>query len=72
MKTTYKVSGMTCGGCATSITKALQSLNASAEVDVDLDKAQVSVSGLDAAQVEQAVEDAGFDFDGSAPFSWTP
>lgn len=65
MKTTYKVSGMTCGGCATSITKALQSVDASAEVDVDLDKAEVTVSGLDPAQVEQAVEGAGFDFGGS-------
>lgn len=65
MKTTYKVSGMTCGGCATSITKALQSVDASAEVDVDLDKAEVSVSVLEAAAVEQAVEDAGFDFGGA-------
>ena len=65
MKATYKVDGMTCCGCATSITKALQSVDGSAEIEVNLEAGSVTVTGLEATAVEQAVEDAGFDFGGT-------
>ena len=65
MKATYKVDGMTCGGCSTSITKALQNVDGSAEIEVNLEAGSVTVTGLDAAAVEQAVEDAGFDYGGT-------
>lgn len=57
-----KVEGMTCGGCATSVKRALQALDAKANVDVDLPSKTVKVetaAQLDA--VKNAVEDAGYD-----------
>lgn len=57
-----KVDGMTCGGCAASVKRALQALDANAEVDVDLPAKTVKVATaaqLDA--VKAAVEDAGYD-----------
>ncbi len=57
-----KVDGMTCGGCAASVKRALQALDANAEVDVDLPAKTVKVAT--AAQfdaVKAAVEDAGYD-----------
>jgi copper chaperone len=57
-----KVDGMTCGGCAASVKRALQGLDAKANVDVDLPSKTVKVetaAQLDA--VKNAVEDAGYD-----------
>lgn len=63
----YKVEGMTCGGCAASITRALQAAEASARIDVDFKSGTVSVEGIDAAKVQAIVEEAGFDFVGPTP-----
>ncbi len=57
-----KVEGMTCGGCAASVKRALQALDANADVNVDLAAKTVKVATaaqLDA--VKAAVEDAGYD-----------
>lgn len=57
-----KVDGMTCGGCAASVKRALQAIDAKATVDVDLPSKTVRVetaAPLDA--VRNAVEDAGYD-----------
>ncbi len=57
-----KVEGMTCGGCAASVKRALQALDAHADVNVDLAAKTVKVATaaqLDA--VKAAVEDAGYD-----------
>mgnify|MGYP003346373559 FL=1 len=57
-----KVEGMTCGGCAASVKRALQGLDANAGVDVDLASKLVKVdtaAPLDA--VKNAIEDAGYD-----------
>ncbi len=57
-----KVDGMTCGGCAASVKRALQALDANANVDVDLPSKTVKVdtaAQLDA--VKTAVEEAGYD-----------
>ncbi len=57
-----KVDGMTCGGCAASVKRALQALDANATVDVDLPGKTVRVdtaAQLDA--VKGAVEEAGYD-----------
>ncbi len=57
-----KVDGMTCGGCAASVKRALQALDANAEVNVDLPTKTVKVATaaqLDA--VKAVVEDAGYD-----------
>jgi copper chaperone len=57
-----KVDGMTCGGCAASVKRAIQTLDANANVDVDLAAKTVKIETtvhLDA--VKSAIEDAGYD-----------
>ncbi len=67
MTTTYRVLGMTCGGCAKSVTNAIKAISGDGEVEVDLEAKTVSVAGAaDAAAVEKAVTDAGFEFAGTA------
>jgi len=67
MNNTYIVDGMTCGHCAQAVTNALKSLNDTADIQVDLEKKTVTVSGIDDdAAISEAVEDAGFDFKGKA------
>lgn len=56
------VEGMTCGGCAASVKRALQALDAKADVNVDLPAKQVKVTTTaQLADVKAAVEDAGYD-----------
>jgi copper chaperone len=59
------VTGMSCGGCAASVTKAIQRFDAAAKVDVDLTTGRVRVDGqVTLEQAIAAVEAAGF---GAAP-----
>ena len=63
----YKVSGMTCGGCASSVTRAIAAVAPAAEVEVALDAGEVRVVGEHReVDIQRAVEDAGFDFGGPA------
>jgi len=65
--TTYKVSGMTCNGCVRSVTTALERAAPGLKFQVSLEQGAVTVEGAhDPHLVEQAVEDAGFDFGGVA------
>ena len=66
MSETYKVEGMTCGGCVRSVTNAITRLAPNATVAVDLPTGLVTVDGADAETVRNAVEGAGFDFGGAA------
>lgn len=67
MSKTYKVEGMTCQGCARSVTNAIKAVAPESEISVDLDAKQITVKGLnDDAVVAKAVDDAGFDFGGAA------
>ncbi|PKU25764.1 heavy-metal-associated domain-containing protein [Telmatospirillum siberiense] len=67
MVKTYKVSGMTCGGCARSVEQAIKTVAPSAQVSVDLAAGKVSVEGVaDDGVVAKAVDDAGFDYEGLA------
>ena len=59
----YRVEGMTCGGCASSVTKAIQRVAPSTTVQITLEGGKVRVKGThDEEAVRNAVEDAGFDF----------
>lgn len=60
----YRVTGMTCGGCVRAVTNALHSAAPAASVAVDLPNGLVTVSGIDEPGVRRAVEDAGFEFAG--------
>ena len=65
MSTTYKVNGMTCDGCVRSLTKALEAALPGRRIKVVLAEGHAVVDGEpDDAKVQQAVEDAGFDYEG--------
>jgi copper chaperone len=66
MMSQYRVSGMTCGGCARAVSAAITEAVPGATAEVDLAAATVRVEGADEAQVKAAVEAAGFGFDGPA------
>ena len=56
------VSGMTCGGCVGSITRALTAADEDAKVEVDLKSKTVKVeSKLPALQIIDVITTAGFD-----------
>lgn len=62
MITVLPVEGMTCGGCASSVTKALQQVSGVTSVQVDLDGKKATVEGsADRAALVDAIEGAGFD-----------
>jgi copper chaperone len=59
------VTGMSCGGCAASVTKAIQRIDGGAKVEVDLPTGRVRIAGqVTTEQAVSAIEDAGF---GAAP-----
>ncbi len=61
----YRVGGMSCEGCANSVTQAIKAVAPEAMVAVSLAGKQVIVDGLDDDRaVEKAVGDAGFQFEG--------
>ncbi|WP_042700825.1 heavy-metal-associated domain-containing protein [Azospirillum sp. B506] len=67
MADAYKVDGMTCSGCARSVSNAITRAAPDAAVTVDLATGTVLVDGdVPAEVVRQAVEAAGFDFGGPA------
>lgn len=61
--TTYTVTGMTCGHCATSVTEEVSEVAGVTNVEVDLANGQVAVTSeapVDDASVRAAVEEAGY------------
>jgi len=57
----FHIENMTCGGCARGVTKAIQSVDANAEVTADPPKRSVEVvSSASRAQLEAALTEAGF------------
>lgn len=57
-----KVAGMSCGGCASSVTQAVSAAAPGAKVSVDLKSGEVTVDA-DAQKetIVSAIEDAGYD-----------
>lgn len=67
MAKTYRVTGMSCGGCAASVERAIKAVLPGAGVTVDLEAKAVTVDGADDdAKIAQAVEGAGFSYEGIA------
>ncbi|MDH7799113.1 MULTISPECIES: heavy-metal-associated domain-containing protein [unclassified Beijerinckia] len=55
------VPDMTCGHCAGTVTKAIQSIDAGAKVDVDLETQTVTIeANSDGAAFAHALEVAGY------------
>lgn len=64
MVSTYKVTGMTCGHCVSSVSTEVAKIDGVTNVDVKLEAGEVDVtsdSAIDAAVVAAAVEEAGFE-----------
>ena len=62
----YKIGGMTCGGCTSSVTKALQQALPEVTVAVDLESGLAHLEGEhDPKAVAETIEAAGFDFLGA-------
>jgi copper chaperone len=56
-----EVGEMSCGHCVAAVTKAVQAIDASAKVDVDLVQRRVSVqSSTPLERISAAIEDAGY------------
>lgn len=63
----FLVAGMTCGGCAKSVEKAVRRVAPEAAVKVDLEKARISIEGtFEESRIAQAIDAAGFEFRGRA------
>lgn len=57
----FKVQGMSCGHCVRTVTEAVQTRDAAAEVQVDLGAGEVRVaSRLAAEQVLEAIREEGY------------
>lgn len=57
----FNVQGMTCGHCVKAVTKAIQALDGSAQVEVDLAGRQVKVQGTASAQrIVEALGEEGY------------
>lgn len=60
----FTVKGMSCGHCVNAVTEQITSLHDVQRVDVDLGTGAVTVTAvreLDEAEVEAAVEEAGYE-----------
>ncbi len=60
---TYKVTGMTCGHCVTSVTEEVQEIPGVEDVEVVLETGALTVTSdnpVDDAAVRAAVEEAGY------------
>ncbi len=61
--TTYTVTGMTCGHCASSVSEEISEIPGVEQVDVVVETGAVTVTSqqaLDTAAVKAAVEEAGY------------
>jgi copper chaperone len=57
----FQIDNMTCGGCARSVTKAIQSVDPQAKIDIDLTTKAVSVtSDAEDSSVAAALEAVGY------------
>ena len=59
---TFKVDGMTCGGCVGAVTRAVQTVDKEAKVEVDLASKTVKVdSNVSPLQIIDVITNAGFE-----------
>ena len=59
---TFKVDGMTCGGCVGAVTRAIQAVDKDAKVEVDLAGKTVKVdSKVSPLQIIDVITNAGFE-----------
>lgn len=57
----FQVKDMTCGHCVATVTKAVQGMDAAAQVTIDLVAHQVAVESAESAErIAQAIREAGY------------
>lgn len=57
----FRLPDMTCGHCASTVTRALQEVDPVCDIRIDLDAQTVRVrSGADRASLAEALTDAGY------------
>lgn len=58
----FEVNDMTCGHCVSAITRALKATDKDAKVQIDLvtHRVQVEPISADAAELEEAIKEAGY------------
>jgi len=66
---TYEVGGMSCQGCVSNLTGALQAINGVSSVEVEVGSATVQHEGVESIQIEAAITGAGFTI-GLPEFNW--
>ncbi len=67
MTSTYKVEGMSCEGCSSSVEQAIKNAFPTASVEVQLENGLVSIDGADNDElIQKVVEAAGFVYAGIA------
>ena len=65
--TKYRVSGMTCNGCVTSLARAITHAGVDVPFDISLEQGTLTLHAEHQPElVERAVADAGFVFEGSS------
>ncbi len=71
---TYRIDEMTCGHCASTITRALNGLDPNARVSIDLSRHRVTVEASDAtaAELQQAIAEATLDWLGMPGIVYDP
>lgn len=63
----FEVSGMSCDHCAKAVTRAVQTVDAAATVDIDLDRGTVDIdSAATADRLATAIVAAGYEVAGRA------
>ncbi len=68
VRTTYTVTGMTCGHCVKAVTEEVSKLAGVQEVNVDLESGQVTVLShqpLSEEDVRAAIDEAGYELVGA-------
>lgn len=57
----FRVPNMTCGGCARSVTKALQTVDAAARIETDPARREIRIeTNVDESMLRVALEKAGY------------
>ena len=71
---TYRVTGMTCGHCVSTITKAVKALDAGARVQIDLASHRVEIDSraTNATQMGAAIKEAGYTPEDLWNLEWNP
>lgn len=57
----YHIANMTCGGCEKGVRATLAGAVPGARVDVALDRREIGVASAEAARIEAALRDAGWE-----------